>query len=311
MQTFRKPHRLQPGMTVGVIAPSSAIRDDRLEKGIARIEERGYRVQRGKHLHSRHGYLAATDEMRAADLMDMFKDPDVDAIFCARGGYGAWRLLPHLDWTVFRDNPRLFVGYSDITTLQLALETHAGLATIHGPVVTTLGGEISQSAVDLFWRLLERPEPVGTYDASDREVRCLMPGRATGRLAGGCLSLLAASAGTPEQPDFRDRIVLIEDVNETVPHIDRHISQLLRAGCFDGAAGIVIGTVTGWDKDLKEPPVFTLEDILRDRLASLGLPTIDGFPFGHVPNPLTLPLGCLAKLDAGTGTLSLLEGAVV
>jgi muramoyltetrapeptide carboxypeptidase len=310
MASLRKPPRLQPGMTIGVIAPSSALRDERLQKGIERIEERGYSVLRGDHLHTRHGYHAATDAMRAADLMSMFRDPGVDAVFCARGGYGAWRLLGHVDWAEVAAHPKLFVGYSDITTLHLALERHAGMVTIHGPVVTTLGGGMSAQSEDCFWRMLESPIAYGPYDTSGSDIRTLIPGKAAGRLAGGCLSLLAANAGTREAPSFRDRIVIIEDVDECVPHVDRHLSQLIRAGAFAGAAGIVVGTVTGWDKDLKEPPTVTLDDIWRDTLVPLGLPTILGFPLGHEPNPLTLPLGCMAELDANAGTLALLEGAV-
>jgi muramoyltetrapeptide carboxypeptidase len=295
-------------MTIGVIAPSSAIRDDRLEKGIAYIESRGYRVHRGDHLYTRHGYHAATDAMRAADLMAMFSDPDIHGIFCARGGYGAWRLLPLLDFGAIAKNPKLFVGYSDITTLHLALEKHAGLMSIHGPVVTTLGGGMSDEGSECFWQVLESVEPFGAYQLEG--VKTLAGGKATGRLVGGCLSLLAASAGTPEQPDFCGRIVLIEDVNESVPHVDRHLSQLIRSGAFDGAAGVVVGTVTDWDKDLKKSPTINLDDIWKDRLLPLGIPTVLGFQFGHVPDPLTIPLGCMAELDAEAGQLTILEAAV-
>jgi muramoyltetrapeptide carboxypeptidase len=310
MTTLRKPPRLRPGMTIGVIAPSSALRDERLERGIARIEARGYRVRRGDHLYTRHGYHAATDAMRAADLTAMFADPEVDAVFCARGGYGAWRIVDRIDWDVVAANPKLFVGYSDITTLHLAMERRAGLVTIHGPVVTTLGADMATDCEECFWRVLEEVEPFGCYCVCGREPAPLVPGKAVGRLAGGCLSLLAASAGTPDAPSFRHRIVLIEDVHETVPHVDRHLSQLLRAGAFEGAAGIVVGTVTGWDKDLEKPATISLDDVWRDRLAPLGIPTMVGFPFGHEPNPLTLPLGCLAELDADRSHLTLLESAV-
>jgi muramoyltetrapeptide carboxypeptidase len=297
-----------PGATIGVIAPSSAIRDERLAKGIARIEARGYRVCAADHLYTRHGYHAATDAMRAADLMAMFQDREIDAIICARGGYGAWRILPFLDFEVIAANPKLFVGYSDITTLHLALDKHAQLATVHGPVVTTLGGQMSDESEEIFWRILESDEPLGDYPSAG--IRTLTGGKAAGRLTGGCLSLLAASCGTPEQPDFQGRIVVIEDVNENVPHVDRHLSQLLRSGAFEGAAGIVLGTVTDWDKDLKSPATISLDDIWKDRLLPLGMPLIVDFPFGHVENPLTLPLGCMAELDAGARRLTMLESAV-
>lgn len=300
-------------MTIGVVAPSSALRDERLEKGIALLDGRGFRVARGEHLYDRHGYLAGGDAGRAADLNAMFARPDVDAIMCARGGYGAWRLLDRIDWEAARRNPKLFIGYSDITTLHLALERHANLVTIHGPMVVSHGGGLSDAASECFWRVVGDAAPLGRYDTGDAPVRPLVGGRAEGRLAGGCLALLAAAAGTPEAPDFTGRIVLIEDVDERPYRVDRFLHQLVRACHLDRAAGIVIGTVTDWNKgesDEQPAPPISLDDLWRELVAPLGVPTIAGFPFGHEPNPLTLPLGCLAALDADVGALTVLEPAV-
>jgi muramoyltetrapeptide carboxypeptidase len=315
-------------MTIGVIAPSSGIRDERLEKGIATIEEAGYKVVPADHLYDRHGYLSGSDAARGADFTAMFARKDIDAVFCGRGGYGAARMLDHVDWSVVKANPKPFVGYSDITTLHLALERRTGMVTFYGPVVVTHGIGLSEHARVTFWKVLQKPEPLGLYPATNTaptgrpiasessdppespEIRTLVSGKASGRLAGGCLSLLAAAVGTPEEPDFDGRIVLIEDIGDPCYRSDRQLLQLLRAGLLNKAAGFVIGTVTGWEKQEKEPPVITIEDVWRDLIVRLGKPAISGFPFGHEPNPMTMPLGCMAELDADSGTLKVTEPAV-
>lgn len=305
-----RPRRLQPGMTIGVIAPSSALRDSRLEPGIAGLEARGYRVVRGDHLYDQHGYLAGTDRCRGADFTAMFARPDVDAVFCARGGYGAIRMLDYVDWDVVRANPKLFVGYSDITTLHLALERACGWVTLYGLMVSSLGGDVSDVARDCFWRLVERDEPLGAYDTSGGTVRTLVGGKAEGRLAGGCLTLYQVALGAPEAPDLAGRLVLIEDVGDAAYRIDRALMQLVRAGAFDDAAGFIVGSATDWDKGLERAPEIDIDRVWMDILAPLGKPAIVGFPFGHEPSPLTLPLGCLARLDADAGTVEVLEAAV-
>lgn len=306
-----RPPRLVSGMTIGVIAPSSSIRDDRLETGIAVIEKAGFNVIRGDHLSDRHGYLAGVDRARGAELTRMFERPDVNAVFCVRGGYGACRMVEYVDWGVVMRKPKVFVGYSDITTLHLAMERFAGLVTIHGPVVVSHGQRLSETCSSTFWRMVREPKPFGLLDTGKAKIQTVRAGRVTGRLAGGCLSILAGAVGTPEAPDFAGRIVLLEDVGEPVYRIDRYLVQLKRAGLLQQAAGFVIGVVTGWRAEEKiEDPVITPEDVWRDHILPLGKPAIAGFPFGHEPNPLTLPLGCLAELDADSGTLSILEPAV-
>jgi muramoyltetrapeptide carboxypeptidase len=297
-------------MTIGVVAPSSGIRDHRLEPALRLFEERGYRVVRGEHLADQHGYLAGGDAARAADFTEMFRRKDVDAVFCGRGGYGAMRMADRVDWDVVRANPKIFVGYSDITTLHLAFENRMGLTTFHGPVVVTHGDPLSPIAADCFWRAVERAEPLGRYDTSEGSVRTLVGGRAEGRTAGGCIQLLSSAVGTPEHPDFEGRIVLLEDVNEKVYQTDRNLTQLIRSGLLGRAAGIVIGTVTDWELAEKSRPAILLSDMWRDIIAPLGIPAIVGFPFGHERNPLTIPLGVRARLDADAATLEILEPAV-
>ncbi len=280
-----------------------------------RLEEFGFKLKLGDHLYDGRGYLAGTDCSRAADFTAMFVDSEVDAVFCACGGYGSVRTLEHIDWQAVAANPKLFIGFSDITTLHLALARYlsAGIVTIYGPMLTahgTVGTGHSEPADDCFWRIVGRAEPYGIYPTERANVRTLVGGMAEGRLAGGCLALLGAAAGTPEAPDFEGKIVLIEDIAERAYRVDRLLMQLLRAGILDRAAGFVIGTVTDWDREDAGEPGITLDDVWRDYIVPLGKPAITGFPFGHVPNSLTLPLGCLARLDADAGTLAILESAV-
>src|SRR5688572_4431592 len=187
-------------MTIGIVSPSSGARNDRLEKGIALLEAAGYAVALGNHVFDRHGYLAGMDSGRAADFTEMFARRDVDAVFCARGGYGASRMSHLVDWDAVAANPKLFVGYSDITTLHLALERRARLVTIYGPMVASLGGGLSEECAALFWQVLTSNEPVGRITTGERCVNPLVGGKVKGRMAGGCLALLAAAVGTPDAP---------------------------------------------------------------------------------------------------------------
>jgi len=296
-----------------VAAPSSAVRDDRLQRGIEAIRARGYRVVESDHLYDRIGFLAGSDVARAKDLSSLFERDDVHAVFCARGGYGACRTLDKVDWRVIASHPKVFVGFSDVTALHLAIHRYAGYPTIHGPMVVNLGGELSPTATDLFWRTIEVAEPPAALPAPPDRLRTLRGGFARGRLAGGCISLLAAAIGTPEAPDFRGRIVLLEDVGEAPYRIDRMLVQMQRAGTFAEVAGVVIGHVTppaGCSDAAPGDEPLGLPDVWRERIGSLGVPAIVGFPFGHVPDALTLPLGCDAVLDADKRQLTVVESAV-
>ena len=303
-----KPPHLEPGMCLGLIAPSSPVRDGRLHSAIELLERAGYRVLFGEHLFDRYGYLAGTDRARAEDVNNMFRRPDVHGVLCARGGYGSWRLVDLVDWDAVQANPKVFIGYSDVTLLHLAMERRSHLVTFHGPMAVTLGGGMDAAALEQFWAVLTRPRPVGPLPCDG--VRTLVGGRARGRLAGGCLALLAASVGTKDAPNFRGRIVLLEDVGERLPHVDRHLNQLWRSGCLHQAAGFILGTVTGIPEE-GGGEAITLHDLWKRYIGALGKPTIAGFRFGHVENPWTLPLGCMAELDADAASVCILEGAVL
>lgn len=295
-------------MRLGIVAPSSPVRDARFQKALEYLQSAGYQCVVGDHVYDRYGYLAGTDAGRASDLNSMFLRSDVHGILCARGGYGSWRILDLVDWDAVRANPKPFIGYSDITLLHLAMERRANLVTFHGPMAVTIGGGLDRQSIEQFWSVVCTPAPFGALPC--QKVDTLVGGRAQGPLAGGCLSLLAAAVGTPDAPDFRGRIVLLEDVGESLPHVDRHLSQLWRSGCLQQAAGFVIGTVTG-AKPEGAGDAIVLEDLWRNYIVPLGKPAVMGYRFGHVENPLTLPLGCMAELDADAGRLVILEAAVV
>ncbi len=277
------------------------------------IEARGYCPVVGDHVLARLDdcdYLAGDDELRLADLQRAFADETNAAIFAARGGYGSMRLFPRLDLHPLRVRPRIFVGYSDITSLHLALNLGANCITFHGPNATALPS-LNPTATDLFWRLIEQPVAFGPLPADTTSVTTLVGGCAEGELTGGNLCLLSHACGSRYAPDFRDRIVLIEDVGEAIYRADRDLTQLLNAGILQRAAGFVIGTITGWRAQEKDPPRNSPDVLWRRLIAPLGKPTIVGFPFGHETDPLTLPLGVRASLNADARTLTLLEPATL
>ena len=305
-----KPYCLRPGDTIGIAAPSSPVPEDDLKKGIALLEERGYRIRLGDHVLATANhcdYLAGTDAERADDLNALFADPNVDAIFCARGGYGSMRLFSLLDWERIAANPKLFVGYSDITSLHTAL-AQLGWTTVHATMVSSLW-KLNAATLERFWNLVEVPDAVGELPGSAATVHAIVEGEAEGELTGGNLCLLAQACGSRFAPDFRGKIVLLEDVNDAVYHADRDLTQLLNAGALQEATGFAIGTLTGWQTHEADPPRNTPEQLWREFFTRLGKPTIAGFPFGHEPDPLPVPLGVRARLSAAERTVTLLEPA--
>ncbi len=306
-----KPRALKPGDTIGIVSPSSPVEQVDLEKGIECITARGYHVVLGPHVLDRLDtcdYIAGTDENRAADINAMFADPAIDAIFCARGGYGCLRLLDRIDWQVIGRSRKPFVGYSDITSLHLGVAKTSGLPTFHGPMVAA-HARMTDATREQFWALLESPEPTSIQD-SERKPTTLVPGQVEGELAGGCLCLLAHACGSRYEPNFDGKIVLIEDVGEAVYRADRALWQLKNAGLLDSAAGFVVGTITGWKKEEADPPKNDPVRMFEEILGPLNKPTVLGFPFGHEPDPLLMPLGARVRLDGTAGTLELLEGVV-
>lgn len=293
-----RPRRLAPGDRVAVVAPAGPVPADRLDAGLAVLHGWGLDVVEMPHARDRLGrlpYLAATDEERAGDLMAAWCDPDVAAVVCARGGYGVQRMLDHLDWDALAAaGPKVLVGFSDITALHQAFAARLGLATVHGPVVTSLGSGDDVSRAHLRDLLLG---PVAGLSLTPEPVDALAGGRAEGVLVGGNVALLAADAGTPTWRPATGGIALLEDLDESPYSLDRMLTQLLRAGWFDGVRGIALGQFTGCG---------TLEEqraLFADRLGRLGVPVLLGVPVGHADRNLAVPLGVPAALDADAGTL--------
>jgi muramoyltetrapeptide carboxypeptidase len=288
------PPPLQAGDKIAVVAPSGPADPARLERGCSVLRGIGLDVVVGEHALARPsgtlGYLAAADADRAADLLDAWCDPRIAAVLCARGGYGAARVLDHLDWAALAEAPpKLLHGSSDITALHVAFGRRLGVHTSYGPMVASLIADAGPEALaHLKAGLFGAGAPV-------RGIRALRAGRARGPLTGGNLALLASLTGTPHAPEpARDRIAFLEDVDEAPYRVDRMLTQLLQAGWFDGVAGIVLGTWIGCGD---------LEAVFADRLVPLGVPILAGVPVGHGPRQLTVRLGAPALLDAGALTL--------
>jgi muramoyltetrapeptide carboxypeptidase len=303
-----------------MVAPSAAPNDpERIRFAIDTVESLGFKVKPAAHLFDRDGYLAGSDAARADDLNAMFADDGVDAIWCVRGGYGASRILPALDYALIQRKPKALIGYSDITALHMAIHRHAGLVSFHGPVAFRAFTPYSLGELKrVLWApqapvRLGGPPPFpraeGWLDGENR-VTTLVPGRARGRLLGGNLCLMSHLCGTPYFPDLRGAILFLEDVEEAYYRIDRMLTQLWLSGALAGVAGVAFGKFTNCNPSqffLQNRP---LEDILAERCRALGVPAISGMMVGHIEDQTTLPVGCLAELDADAGTLTLLEPGV-
>ena len=312
------PDRLNYGDTVGIVAPASAPPDPKnIDRSVAALERLGFKPRLAANVRRRWGFLAGSDRERAADLMKMFADRRVKAIVCVRGGYGASRLLPRLDFRVIRANPKIFIGYSDITSLHCALLVQANLVSFHGPMLNSdfIKEDMPSFTLQGFLRTLMRPWPPGSICRGYRKktVTILRRGVASGPLVGGNLSLLCAALATPWQPSFRNAILFFEDLDEVPYRFDRMLTQLLNAGLLQQVAGIAIGINAGCkDPKARHTREYrqTLEDVFRERLLPLKVPIVTGLPFGHIPLNATLPVGVRATLDARKGDLLITQPAV-
>ena len=303
-----------------MVAPSAAPNEpERIRFAIDTVESLGFKVKPGAHLFDREGYLAGADAARAAHLNAMFADDGVDAIWCVRGGYGASRILPALDYALMQRKPKALIGYSDITALHVAIHRHAGLVTFHGPVAFRAFTPYSLGELKRVLWTAETPVRLGGPPPFERaegrvdwenRVATLVPGKARGRLLGGNLCLMSHLCGTPYFPDLRGAILFLEDVEEAYYRIDRMLTQLWLSGALAGVAGVAFGKFTNCNPSpffLQNRP---LDDILAERCRDLGVPAVSGIMVGHIEDQTTLPVGCLAELDADAGTLTLLEPGV-
>jgi muramoyltetrapeptide carboxypeptidase len=295
-----KPHRLEPGDTIGVIAPAGPVDQEELQPTIDLLYKKGYRIHEAPNLFSRKGYLAGHDYVRLDDLHSMFSDNVIKAIFCARGGYGSIRILDRIDYDLILDNPKIIVGYSDITALLFAIFNRTGLVTFHGPMLRDLAKDGGDNLAD-FLELASSSMP-RIYDLSGGMV--LNHGRARGKVLGGNLSIISSLMGTPFMPMMKGAILFIEDKGEPLYRIDRMLSQLRQGGVIDGLSGLIVG------RFIDCGDISDINELLRDLTSGTDIPVINGLLVGHDRENRTIPIGLHAELDTEDMTLTFLETCV-
>lgn len=302
------PPRLPAGGTIGLIAPAGVLRSrDQLDDAVQAIEGLGFRTKVGRHVLSRHGFLAGTDTQRARDVMTMVTDTEVDAILAVRGGWGCARILPLLDYDEIAAHPKPIIGYSDTTALLLAVYARTGIVTFHGPVgVSTWQGVTPESFVQT---LVEgAPLALGPETRANRDrTEAIRPGVAEGRVIGGNLTVISALAGTGFLPDFQDHVVFFEEVGEDAYRVDRMLVQLELAEGLSESAAVVFGQCSSCGSG---GSAWTANEAIRQRLATYPCPSMLGAPIGHVSPVYTMPIGLPARVDAEAGTLEYLGPAV-
>jgi len=308
-----KPPRLKKGDLIGIVSPASTIADPtKIDRGVRYLEGLGYRVLLGEHILKTVGYLAGKDAERVADLHSMFGNRRVKAIMCVRGGYGTPRLLHLLDYALIARNPKILVGFSDITALELAIWRKIRLMTFHGPMLgVDFANNVDAFTEEMFWGLLTSAAARGTVPFPVNSVtKPLVAGTAVGRLLGGNLALIISIMGTRYQPDFTGGILFIEDVGEEAYRVDRMLMQLRHASVFSQVHGVLAGQFT--ESAPKDPtqPSLTLHEVFDETARAVNIPFLANLPFGHVDQKMTFPVGLRIRMDSGSGTVEFLEAAV-
>lgn len=313
-----KPDRLRPGQTVGILSPAGAtFVPEQLDIVTDAVRGLGLVPQVAPHALNRYGYLAGSDQERAADVNQFFADPTIAALLPIQGGWGSSRILPYLDYDLIRQNPKIIVGFSDLTALLLGIHAQTGLVTFHGPNGLTAWRSPQTTSFRhvLFDAGRSHIQNQWSGDDGDRlmqvsnRVRTITPGRAEGPLIGGNLSVLSGIVGSPYMPNLDGAILFLEDVGEYIYRLDRMITQLKLAGVFDNLAGVIFGQCPGCGPD-PDYGSLTLEEVLRDHIQPLGIPAWSGAAIGHVEPVLTLPMGTRVAIDATLGSIHMLETAV-
>ena len=313
-----KPPRLKEGDVVGLITPCGFLEQDGIDKAVRNIEDLGVKVKLGKHVLARRGRYAGTVEQRLQDLHAMFADPGVNAVWAATGGSGGISLLPHIDYPLIRRHPKIFVGYSDVTCLHLAIHRQTRLVTFHGPVGISTFSDYSKKQLQA---VLMQPAQEYVISMSDEnrtkaetapqyQIRTACHGQPVGRLIGGNLSLLAALSGTPYAAELRQRILFLEDIKEEPYRIDRMMTQLDLSQGLHTTAALMLGVFEKCEA-LPSESSLTLNETVDALLLGARVPSVMGYSVGHIANQMTLPLGVKARLDTHAQTLTLLESAVL
>jgi muramoyltetrapeptide carboxypeptidase len=302
--TLQKPPMLRRGDRVGLIAPASPLDASEIEAGIAHLSSFGLVPVLGEHARAQTGYLAGSDAQRAEDFNRMARDAGIRAIVALRGGYGTMRILDALDYDAIARDPKIVMGYSDITAIVNAVATHSGVIAFHGPVASH-GSSFTGAARAYFERALMSGEPIGTLRVAQPQL--ITSGRASGRLAGGNLSLISSLAGTPYAIAGHDALLFFEETHEAPYRIDRMLTQLELTGELRGVRGVLVGQCTECTGDGPTPPASA---VIEERVHALGVPAMAGAPIGHIATQWILPVGARAELDANAGTLTIPEATV-
>jgi muramoyltetrapeptide carboxypeptidase len=312
-----KPCKLKVGDTIAIVSPSSGIWERReLSQSIEALEAMGYHVKTGFNALKRHYYLAGSDEQRAEDLMWAFSDDSIDAVFASQGGYGAARLLKYLDFEVIRKHPKIFMGYSDITSLHLAIAKETGLITFHGPSALSFGSDaMTDYRLTGIEKALMQSAPIGVIGKGSlpKAIVKLNGGSAEGELIGGNLSLVCASLGTPWEINTKGKVLFLEDIEVEPWQMDHLLTHMMNAGKFEDAAAIVIGECKACEP-YEHRPGFpnqcSLENLIYDFFEGLEKPVLYGLPIGHTKDLATLPLGVKASVNARDGVFEVIEAGV-
>lgn len=305
-----KPKRLKKGNTIGLIAPASPVSQGKMRLGIKKLEHMGFKVKVGKTGYSNYGYLAGEDKLRAEELNAMFKNKDIDGIICLRGGYGTPRILDLLDYEMIRNNPKVFVGYSDITALHIAFNQLSNLVSFHGPMVASdMSGSFSDFSKKSLLNLIYNEDFNPSIENESKEIRTINPGIAEGPIIGGNLSLIVNSIGSPYEIDTKGKILFIEEIGESTYKIDRMLTQLILSNKLQDAEGIILGDFNNCIPE--EEGEFTVEELIDDLIKPFKIPTISNLQVGHCEPVITLPLGVKTRLDARKGEITILEEVTI
>ena len=313
---------MRRGDTIGVVAPAGPVNRERIDRALARVHHRGFRIKTYSDIYRSCGYLAGDDATRAAEMMAAFADPETSAVWCARGGYGVVRILDRVDFEVIARNPKVFVGFSDITLLHIAIQQRTGLITFHGPNLQDGFGkpeDMPTANEAALWRAVlsraERPAGMPANDGGyafdfagveELDLQSICPGIATGQLIGGNLAVIAGVVGTPFEIDTAGSILFMEDISERAYRIDRYLSQLKLAGKLSSVAGVLLGTFS-YDEGEQADEASAIRALFKEYLEPLGVPVLAGFPAGHERYNLALPMGAQVTIDAHNKSVRVCE----
>ncbi len=310
---FIRPSKLSKGDLIGVISPATSPDDHTvIERGVKYIEKLGYQVEVGKNVGKYHGYLAGSDDERLEDLHYMFKNKNIKAVFCLRGGYGASRLLDKINYKIIKSNPKIFVGFSEITSLQSAFLEKTGLITFAGPMIyPDFSDDVSPFTEEFFWRIISSNKKIGRLEFPDNaKLPGMTKGNTSGKIVGGNLSVLNSLIGTAYFPNLKDKILLLEDIKELPYKIDRMLNHLRLTNAFKNLRGILLGRFVDCFEHDPMKKTLTLGEVMEDYLGKMKIPIIYAFPHGHITDKVTVPIGLNIKMNATKGFVEFSESAV-